>query len=251
MRGILILVFATACVPVIASESNTPIPPEKVIPPATVFGTGNSFDTTLMDGFSIGFVNGQRFHYDELPYTASLQLKEPPIHVAIFYWDSSEAASKSFRQGRENVEKKRAGTVSIDKISQSAGRTYFQYSILGRISGCSMVVGNVHFVVTDNLGALSKEKVLAQATAYARFLSPTSTAEPSSSTQPVGPKTRKWTNSEGITIEAELKAFHADSNTIDLLRSDGKLFKGLSLRIFSNADQDYVKDFHSSMGQKH
>ncbi len=214
------------------------IPSTKVIPPATIFGEDVEYPEDIMDDLSFEFTTGKPFKYDKYPYTAVLTLGEPLFDIDVYYWETSEAARKSFLQGKETIAKE--PFCKVGELTKDDEVEYFEFNFSGRSHCSSTVVGNVHFVIKDMYQELGKEKMLEMRKHYISFLK---AGLPKKEQKEVSSGViRKWTNASGTEIEGTLNRFDPKNETVDFTRADGTRFASLPLKTFSTKDQEYIRE---------
>ena len=166
------------------------------------------------------------------------------IDVTVF--ENPEAAKAKFGMGKNfitiNPNREMADEQSgtnwewwLEKYTLPSGNV--REMIEGRVE-------NITYRLLDSSGPPDRKRLLASEENYRRFLlEKLEGSRPSDKTEH---QNRDWTNAGGKSIEAALLKHYPETGTIDLKRSDGKVYRSLPLKTFSQSDQDYVKQLGSN-----
>ncbi len=105
-------------------------------------------------------------------------------------------------------------------------------------------VENITYKLLDASGTPDRKQLLTSEGNYRKFLfEKLERDRPSDKTEH---QIRDWTNAGGKSIKAALLKYYPETGTVDLKRSDGKVYRSLPLNTFSPSDQDYVKQLESN-----
>lgn len=241
--ALFLLPFLTSASVAICQEKGTPIPNDKALPSPEFFGDQCAFDMAMLDGLTAGFVEGRPFVYDEFPYTALFNFKDPEFEMEVYYWQDSATALDSFKQGKQGVGETLA---TVSEIKTDGPVSYFTWHFFGDRHCCSMVVGNVHFVLAQFPLGTAKDEVMKVAGAYRAFLEKqlpeSQTKEPAKEKQPLT-VAKKWKGANGKEVAGSLSGYDPEKGTVDFIReADNKRFKALPIATFSEEEQKFIAE---------
>ena len=167
------------------------IPPDRVIPPSSIFGKKCSVDRSLTDGMSLQFVDGKPFRFDEFPYTVILEFENPTLSLTVFYYQKVEDAKKGFAEHHEA--NKNRGIVPIGPILTKENKVpFYTMNIFGRKYISVSRVQNVVFALDGDLRDIEKETHTVHKGSYEKFLQAGIGAKPSKTNDsPIGSPRRE------------------------------------------------------------
>lgn len=143
------------------------IPGDRIVPPDSLFG--DSYDRSENEPEWNEYLDGKAIDLSDSHVVILLSFTDASLAtLLIVAYPTPEGSFGNFLDGRQAMEKKQP-LVKLSPVMETEGGSYFTGEVLGRHT-CSMVISNVHFVINDPGGNLSKETVMEWSNRYAEFL---------------------------------------------------------------------------------